>query len=46
MLELQPDEPLVADDPRVVTGHDHVRVARSEFMLGPVLVSDVLPWLR
>src|SRR5215207_11421691 len=39
-LELEPDEPLVADDPRVVAGLDDVRVARADLDLGAVVVLD------
>ena len=43
LLELEPDEPLVADDPRVVAGLDDVRVARADLDLGSVLVLDGYP---
>src|SRR5512133_4189422 len=39
-LELEADEPLVADDPRVVAGLDDVGVARTDLDLGAVLVLD------
>src|SRR3954454_16069849 len=39
-LELEPDEALVADDPRVVTGLDDVRVAGADLELGAVVVLD------
>jgi hypothetical protein len=40
LLELEPDEPLVADDPRVMAGLDDVRVAPADLDLGSVLVLD------
>src|ERR671918_428198 len=42
-LELEPDEPLVADDPRVVARLDDVRVAWADLDLGSVLVLDGQP---
>jgi hypothetical protein len=42
-LELESDEPLVADHPRVVAGLDDVRLARTELDLGAVLVLDRQP---
>jgi hypothetical protein len=40
-VELEAHERLVADDPRIVTGLDLVRVAGADVLLGPVLVDDV-----
>src|SRR5919197_555460 len=40
-LELEPHDGFVADDPRVVTGLDHVRVAGADLLLGAVVVGDV-----
>src|SRR5262245_41184368 len=39
-LELEPDERLVADDPRVVAGLDDVRLTGTDFLLRAVLVGD------
>jgi hypothetical protein len=42
-LELESDEPLVADHPRVVAGLDDVRLARTDLDLGAVLVLHSQP---
>src|SRR4051812_13927684 len=42
-LELEADEPLVADHPRVVAGLDDVRLARTDLDFGAVLVLDGQP---
>ena len=42
-LELESDEPLVADRPCVVAGLNDVRLARTDLDLGPVLVLDGQP---
>jgi hypothetical protein len=40
-LELEPHDGLIADDPRVVTGLDHVRVAWTDLLLGAIVMGDV-----
>jgi hypothetical protein len=40
-FELEADERLVADDPRIVTGVDYVGVTWLELLLGAVFVDDV-----
>src|SRR5829696_9667558 len=40
-VELEPDDGFVADDPGVVPGLDHVRLARADFLLGSVIVGDL-----
>jgi hypothetical protein len=42
-LELETDEPLVADHARVVAGLNDVRLARTDLDLDPVLVLDGQP---
>src|SRR6185369_4855018 len=42
-LELETDEALVPDDPRIVTGLDHVGVTWSELDLGAIFVADGQP---
>jgi hypothetical protein len=42
-LELESDEPLVADHPRVVAGLDDVHLARTDLDLGAILVPDGQP---
>src|SRR5919204_2047209 len=39
-LELEPKDRLVADDPRVMTRLDDVRVARTDLLLGAVVVDN------
>ena len=40
-LELEANKWLVANDPRVMARLDDVRLARSEILLGPVVVDDM-----
>jgi hypothetical protein len=42
-FKLKPDNGLVADDPRVVTGLDHVCVPRADLLLAAVVVDDMHP---
>src|SRR5215210_4872970 len=42
-LELEADEPLVADDPRIVARLDDVRLAGADLDLGSVVVLDAQP---
>jgi hypothetical protein len=42
-LELEADEPLIADHPRVVARLDDIRLARADLDLGAVLVLDRHP---
>jgi hypothetical protein len=39
-LELEPNDGLVADDPCVVTGLNDIRVARTDLLLGAVVVDN------
>jgi hypothetical protein len=41
LVQLEPDDGFVADDPGVVTRLDHVCLAGADLLLAPVVVDDV-----